>query len=1237
MTTTAIFLKQNPIPRIPTLACVCFLLAVSTALANDTLDAPTLPASWQAHPTWLGNSSPTASVTRDGGALCFQVDEPGRGMKWSAPLPLTPLDERPFLVLRYRAENLATTSEDYLIYLDDGQSSKQLNAFRLMDAVADGQWHLLTVDLSTLTAAEAVSGLAVQVQATAQGHSRLWIDRVEFAEEPPPGSQMIQRTPVVPPRPDWIAPMEKSEWTAQTSWLPDPAAHGQEKVSRLDGATLFRVSAPGKGMKWSWNLPEPVSLAGHRYAAVRYRARDLAPDWDYAICVLGKAQGIGPDNLSLIGSSELMSDGQWHVLNLDLRRAAAKIEPMTALAVQVQAAGPGASLELSDLRFVNTIQPSRMADALSLSEGALFRDFQSIVIPVNDDANSWRRKLHLADWFANSRFSAEGIPFSLPVEKPGLAATGLTAKEELRIPCHVSASEVYLLMLAAFSGPDEAVYGSGKLLAIRDVDRFRLRLEYADGTADECLPINGATRQFGIVSGPQVAVAAVDRSKVLKAIVLCDRTRQGAFAVAAITARTTGQPLFPETRENTAPIRLKHVIGSNQAARVEQAGSRFTVLTDKLTAVLRTDHLPVVEHLIHRATKWDYLAAPCPLVGISVDGKQLLAADFEWKPGSKFEYRSQTIPGLEAKVAISAAAEGGLSISLMVTNRGAASHRVTLSVPALGPYRLCDRAEEAFYLLPRRGAIFGNQPCDYHERYCGTFPLQFLDTFSPSSGRGLTLRTADTECRWKGYRLRKEGSTFTVGVEYPEQTLKPGESFQTPRAVISATDGDWHRGLEAYRRWLAAWYKPVSPRQHWFREVFNFRQSFLWGQDSLYDAQTGTFHLDRAIEEARREFGGMDYLHLFDWGNCGKYGRIYGRTGDYSPYDYLTGGRDAFRSAIAAIRKQGVPVGLYIEGYLLDERGKLGQQFGKQWQMIGADGKGRYWPDSTEMYACSFDPAWREVQASTFATKVKELDVDGMYLDEYGFAGASVDCWAKDHNHDRPGYAVVGERDCTKLVRERISGTKPGVVLYSEESPVDVTSQFQDGSFTYAMSESRFAPTTVPLNLIRFAIPDFKTIEILYCDKPTGSWATGVYRVFFNGEAIWLQGTAADWFEPETRAAIRRCYRILHQYRDAFTSLDPTPLEPTEMGGVFANKFPAKTRTVYTLYNSRHRTVRGEVLRVPYHSGAIYYDEWRQRPAPTRREGKDVIISTEIDPQGVGCLVMSDVPLTHRVPEGQHE
>jgi hypothetical protein len=179
----------------------------------------------------------------------------------------------------------------------------------------------------------------------------------------------------------------------------------------------------------------------------------------------------------------------------------------------------------------------------------------------------------------------------------------------------------------------------------------------------------------------------------------------------------------------------------------------------------------------------------------------------------------------------------------------------------------------------------------------------------------------------------------------------------------------------------------------------------------------------------------------------------------------------------------------------------------------------------------------------------------------------------------------------------------------------------QDGSFTYAMSTARRTLTRVPLNLTRFAIPDFKTIEILYCDKPTGSWATGVKWVFFNGEAIWLEGPAPEWFEPETREAIRQCYRILREYRDAFTTADPQPLVPTLLGGVFANAFPAADRTVYTLYNARHRTVRGDVLSLPWADGAVYEDAWRNEPAAVRRQGDRAILSLELGPHDVGCVV----------------
>jgi hypothetical protein len=176
----------------------------------------------------------------------------------------------------------------------------------------------------------------------------------------------------------------------------------------------------------------------------------------------------------------------------------------------------------------------------------------------------------------------------------------------------------------------------------------------------------------------------------------------------------------------------------------------------------------------------------------------------------------------------------------------------------------------------------------------------------------------------------------------------------------------------------------------------------------------------------------------------------------------------------------------------------------------------------------------------------------------------------------------------------------------------------------------------VPLNLFRFAVPDFKTIEILYCDKPTGSWATGVRWVFFNGEAIWLEGPATEWFEPETRAEIRRCYRILREHRDAFTTANPMPLVPSDQGGVYINAFPVDNKTVFTVYNARHRTVRGPVLSLPLCGDAEYHDAWTDRPADVRRvDGRDVV-HLEIGPHGAGCLVVQSSEI-QKTREGSNE
>jgi hypothetical protein len=1179
------------------------------------------PAHWVRRPAWLDNPSAGASMAADGPVACFRVDEPGRGMKWSAPLPAISPAEMPYLVVRYRAEHVDTARSDYFVYLDDRRPGRQLAALRLCDMAADGRWHTAAVDLAALTDAEAISTAAIQVQAGKQGKARVWLAWLSFTDAPPDEAEYVGRRSAAPSRPDWIVPLSGARWTARPSWLGNPAQPGGHSVGPAGQDSLFRVASPGCGMKWSCDLAAPISPPGHHYLSMRYRARGCAPNSDYALCLLGSPRGKGLGYSAAVPPAALVSDGRWHNVEVDLPRLAAEFSTIRGLAIQVQADAPGATLEVADIRGTDHRRPARLADALDWSPGARFDGFQPIALgpAAQADSRRWRRHLRLADWPSGPAVTVEGVPFALSGggKGPDLAATSMYGQSELRFRAGVTAQEVYLLVLAAFRGNEEAACGDGRLTALADVDRFLLRLEYADGTIDQCLPLSASTKRFGVAEGAQVLVAAADGSRQLEAVVLCDRCKQAAFAVAGITARS-GAPLFAEALEDTPPLRVKPAIRSNSPAGGESSDSPLSGLNG----------LPVLERLVDRTSGWNLLTAPSPLVKLEVEGQPIAVgdlrpipaetagpADFRW-------YQAGAIDGLRVGIRVRVEQGQRLLLAARVENHGGAKLRVRLVAPWIGPYRLSARPEDTYYLWPKCGAAFDNRPCSYRERYCGLFPLQFVDTFSPADARGLTLRTLDTDCLWKHYLLEKKGGELTTGVEYSAM-LGPGESLRAAPAVISLTDGDWHRGLEAYRRWLAGWHRPASPRKRWFREVFNFRQRFLWGTDPLYDAGQGVLRLTRAVEEGRSEFGGIDYLHLFDWGYCGPYGRIYGRTGDYSPYDYLRGGRPALHQAIAEVQAQGVPVGLYIEGYLLEERGRLGRQSGKAWQIRGADGTALYWPECSEMYACSFAPQWRQVQASTYAAKVRELGVDGMYLDEYGFAGSNVDCYAAGHGHAVPGYAVLGERDCTALVRRRIDQAKPGVALYSEETPVDVTTQFQDGSFTYNMSHARHTQTRVPLNLTRFAIPDFKTIEILVCDHPTASWATGVKWVFFNGEAIWLEGTAAEWFEPQTREAIRACYRILHKHRDAMTTAAPVPLVPTEQGGVFCNAFPIPGKTVYTLYNARHRTVRGELLRLPHTPGERYYDQWHGRPAPVRIEGSHTLVNLELGPQDVGCLVVS--------------
>jgi hypothetical protein len=672
-------------------------------------------------------------------------------------------------------------------------------------------------------------------------------------------------------------------------------------------------------------------------------------------------------------------------------------------------------------------------------------------------------------------------------------------------------------------------------------------------------------------------------------------------------------------------------------------GGHVTMFNDLLRVVVGTRHWPCIRHLTDKVSRRDIIPDDRsePLLAMTVDGqtvgqdglrrvtKQATLAG----PGPKeIVYDLPEWPGLQLFVGMELTDVGALRFRGRLVNRGARTRRVGIVYPQIGPYVLGEHLADNEYVFPCRGAIIGREATSLSMRYSGLFGVQFMATANPSAGQGLYVRTEDTTCIQRNYVLRKDAEGMLMAISYPERPIAPGQTRPFADTLIAIGDGDWHMALDDYARWLKTWYKPASPRKPWFREIFNFRQRFLHWLDPLYDGKSGTIDLQRAVTEARENFGGIDYLHLFDWGNCGPHGRIYGRIGDHSPYDFINGGLQNLRNAIDRVRNQDIPVGLYIEGYLLSERGKLGRAHGPHWQLIRPNGSGARWPDSSEIFVCAGVEAWRKIQADTYATKVRELGVDGMYIDQYGFTGTDKDCYSTKHGHPTPSYAVRTELETTRRIRRAIDAAKTGVAIYTEESPCDVTSQYQDGSFTYEMNQCHARRAAIPLNLFRFAVPDFKTFEILICDKPTASWATGVRWTFFNGEGLWLEGPADEWFTPETLATIQTCYAILRRHRDAFTSDRPRPLVPTLAGGVLANAFPTDRKQLWTLYNTRHQTVRGKVLRVPHRTGWAWHDAWHGRPATVRRDNEHDVVASVIGPRGTGCLLRTAAVSSRKRP-----
>jgi len=982
-------------------------------------------------------------------------------------------------------------------------------------------------------------------------------------------------------------------------------------VTRTAAGTRFDQPDGQAGAKWSRALPE--AIRGARWVALRYRAKGLASHSDYALYVAASAGGKSEREQYLVKFSDLVADGSWHVA-----RARLQVDSVQTLAVQVQAARPEAFLEVGSLTFSDRKPAIELQQVLDYRRGfpAAMAGWRPLALPPgNLDGPGLSRLFEQEGWLDGEQVTVQQVPFRVRPGRDAVIITPVRDVQDIQVPLTGQGAELYLLLATLLPASEEASYSHGLAGATSLVHRFVARIEYADGGSDEQFPYSLASGGHRLARGVGAYALALSPGRPLRQLVLRDRYRRGALGLIAATLAAQPGPATVATQLKPAvPLPRPLPVEARQAS-VGRVGDRVIAASHSFTLVLDLSRgLQVASVENHAAVRAPLVAKPGPLFSLDVAGRKVTAAEFKVAAVSSEPSVCRIVLEHElAKVEVTVDVTGGAEVGLRASCRlnGGDPRRSRFTFPELSGLSFSDNADDNWYWMPRQGDVVSNQPALIRARYAGAGnPAQVFGTFSPRAGTGLYVMTQDLDALPRHYLLTKRGGSVSLAVEY-----QPLFRAELPRTVIGCHQGGWQAQLQRYREWVSTWYREAAPRKSWFREVFNFRQQFLHFdlpvKSGMFDAKTKAWRLKEVVDEDAQAFGGVDYLHLFDWG----WDPVRGRCGDYLPWDYL-GGAEPFRKAIAGVKDAGVPVGLYIEGYLIDPPAAVSKAHGAEWQLLNADGK-PYTNFAPSFHVCPAVKAWQDYLSSTYARAKRETGAVGFYIDEFGFT-SFYDCYNPAHGHPVPQTPVLGEREMLRRVREALG---PETVIYTEESPTDVNSQFQDGSFTYNISSVSDDLSPTHLNLYRFLFPSFKTIEIVVCDKPLGDNVEAVRQVLFSGEAIWIEGIANRWFTPETRAAIAVGRKVMRANRECFAGDYPTPLVPTRFEGLYANRFASQPdergKTCWTVYNTTYRTARGGLIAVKHFPGAKYRDELTGRELTVKVEGDEAVLDLTIGPREV--------------------
>ena len=546
-----------------------------------------------------------------------------------------------------------------------------------------------------------------------------------------------------------------------------------------------------------------------------------------------------------------------------------------------------------------------------------------------------------------------------------------------------------------------------------------------------------------------------------------------------------------------------------------------------------------------------------------------------------------------------------------------------------------------WYYLPKYQNLNSNETIFMYEESAPSFPLQFMDIYSPKMQGGLCISTEERELITRKYALNKDEKGLELYIEYPYMygDIESRGIFNASPCLITAHEGDWRESFKIYKTWLDSWYSPYKCQdKQWYRECFwllaeitdFFETEDMCAWPCWYNHETKEFNFRKILEEQKGITGVYpDILHMWSWCCTWRDGRYGQRWGNYDKEDYdFYGGLEPFKNALHDIRdNMGVQISLYMHPTLLSNTYDKFNIF-KDTSMVKNEWGGPISIMGDSFRMCHAEEKFREASLSMYPRLYKEVGIPLIYVDEFSLRIGNR-CYADNHGHHVPSNLLKTDREYISRLKDIMPEE---VVLYGEYAAADVNARYIDCNISYYILDSivDMIETTkragdgddrlsrVFMHAYRFAFPKIVQL-ILPMAMRNISWHPQKF-LFFNAEAIY--DSFWDCEESRGQDFTVHAYKLKKKYQDCFTSDYPEMLVETESPAICMNKFPSKDRIVYTVYNRAYSTFRGKALRVPYTEGATYYDAWNEKELEYKVVDGFAEIYLEIGAQEMGCIVI---------------